>query len=137
MQVEELNQPASSLLHFNHPSEGEPSATHLHAQLSSPPEAKAATGHFRNVFISTFLTIFLAELGDKTQFATLLMTAESHNPWVVFAGAGSALIATSLIGVVVGRWLATRLSPRTLDIGAGTVLLLLTAWLLVDVVQVG
>ena len=58
------------------------------------------------VFTSTFITIFLAEMGDKTQIATLLMTAESHAPWVIFLGAATALISTSLVGVLLGRWLA-------------------------------
>lgn len=88
-----------------------------------------------NVFGSTFITIFLAELGDKTQIATLLMSAESHSPWLVFAGAASALIATSLIGVCLGRWLSTRLTPRTLDVGAGITLLIVAALLVWDIVQ--
>jgi putative Ca2+/H+ antiporter (TMEM165/GDT1 family) len=85
------------------------------------------------VFVSTFATIFLAELGDKTQVATLLMSAESGKPWIVFLGAGTALVATSLLGVLVGRWLARRVSPRTLDTAAGAMLLLITLWLLWDV----
>jgi len=87
------------------------------------------------VFTSTFVTIFLAELGDKTQMSTLLMSAEFHNPWVIFAGAGTALILTTLIGVWVGQWLSSRLSPRTLDIAAGILLALISAWLVWDVVQ--
>jgi putative Ca2+/H+ antiporter (TMEM165/GDT1 family) len=88
---------------------------------------------FWTVFVSTFATIFLAELGDKTQVATLLMSAESGKPWIVFLGAGTALVATSLLGVLVGRWLARRVSPRTLDTAAGAMLLLITLWLLWDV----
>ena len=87
------------------------------------------------VFTSTFVTIFLAELGDKTQMSTLLMSAEFHNPWVIFAGAGVALVFTTLIGVWVGQWLSARLSPRTLDIAAGIMLALISAWLVWDVVQ--
>ncbi|WNZ26647.1 TMEM165/GDT1 family protein [Leptolyngbya sp. NK1-12] len=85
------------------------------------------------IFCSTFLTIFLAELGDKTQMATLLMTAESHQPWIVFAGAGSALVATSLIGVWLGCWLAKRVSTKTLEKSAGLLLLLVAAQLVWDV----
>jgi putative Ca2+/H+ antiporter (TMEM165/GDT1 family) len=83
--------------------------------------------------LSTFATIFLAELGDKTQVATLLMSAESGKPWIVFLGAGTALIATSLVGVLLGRWLSRRVSPRTLDTAAGFMLLVITVWLLWDV----
>jgi Ca2+/H+ antiporter, TMEM165/GDT1 family len=87
------------------------------------------------VFTSTFITIFLAELGDKTQVSTLLMSAQFHQPWVIFLGAGSALISTTLLGVLVGQWLSTRLSPRTLDIAAGIILALISAWLIWDVFQ--
>jgi Ca2+/H+ antiporter, TMEM165/GDT1 family len=87
------------------------------------------------VFTTTFVTIFLAELGDKTQVSTLLMSAQFHKPWLIFLGAGSALITTTLLGVLVGRWLSTRLSPRTLDIAAGITLALIAAGLLWDVLQ--
>jgi len=85
------------------------------------------------IFSSTFVTIFLAEIGDKTQLAILLMTAESRNPWIVFAGAGSALIATSLLGVLLGRWLANRIAPQTLERAAGVILLAIAAVLLWEV----
>jgi Ca2+/H+ antiporter, TMEM165/GDT1 family len=88
-----------------------------------------------STFLSTFITIFLAEMGDKTQLATLLMSAQSESPWIVFAGAGSALIATSLVGVLLGRYLAKVLSPKTLDIAAGVLLMIISILLLWDVVQ--
>jgi putative Ca2+/H+ antiporter (TMEM165/GDT1 family) len=87
------------------------------------------------VFSSTFLTIFLAEMGDKTQLATLLMSAESHAPWVIFAGAAAALITTSLLGVLIGCWLARRLAPKTLETSAGALLLFISVMLLWDVVR--
>jgi Ca2+/H+ antiporter, TMEM165/GDT1 family len=86
-------------------------------------------------FLSTFITIFLAEMGDKTQLATLLLSAQSQSPWIVFVGAGSALIATSLVGVLLGRYLAKFLSPRTLDIAAGMLLTIVSILLLGDVMQ--
>ncbi len=96
---------------------------------------KSAEQSAWQVFVSTFATIFLAELGDKTQVTTLLMSAESHKPWVVFAGAGSALVATSLLGVLLGRWLATRLSPQTLEKSAGITLLVIAVWLGWDILS--
>lgn len=87
------------------------------------------------IFVSTFITIFLAEIGDKTQLTTLLITAESHNPWIVFAGAGSALVLTSFLGVLVGQWLASRISPRTLEIAAGSSLLLISVLLFWEVLH--
>ena len=89
---------------------------------------------FWSVFLSTFVTIFLAELGDKTQVTILLMSAGSQSPLTVFVGAGLALIATSLIGVLLGRWLAKRVSPDTLDTCAGILLLLITIGLIGDIV---
>lgn len=90
---------------------------------------------FWTVFSSTFLTIFLAEMGDKTQLATLLISAESQSPWVVFFGAAMALIATSLLGVLIGYWLARRLSPKTLDIAVALLLLIITGLLMGDVLN--
>jgi Ca2+/H+ antiporter, TMEM165/GDT1 family len=105
-------------------------------EQKSQSSAKHKPG-FGGIFGSTFLTIFLAEMGDKTQLATLLMSAQSNSPWMVFAGAAAALIATSLLGVLIGRWLANRLSPKTLETSAGALLLFISVMLLWDVVQLG
>jgi putative Ca2+/H+ antiporter (TMEM165/GDT1 family) len=111
-----------------------PSSKISHSK-SQKPKVKLFQRVPWTVFSSTFLTIFLAEMGDKTQVATLLMSAESQSPWLVFAGAAMALIATSLVGVLLGRWLATRLSPKTLDMAAGACLLFVSVMLLWDVVH--
>ncbi|MCM0592379.1 MAG: TMEM165/GDT1 family protein [Gloeotrichia echinulata IR180] len=86
------------------------------------------------VFATTFATIFLAEIGDKTQLSTLLMSAESHAPWVVFIGSAAALVTTSLLGVLLGSWIAARLSPKTVEKSAGVMLLLISVMLFWDVV---
>lgn len=109
------------------------------SSVKAPPQrhqslAKRKQGGW-GIYSSTFLTIFLAEMGDKTQLATLLMSAQSHSPWIVFAGAALALIATSLLGVLIGRWLAHRLSPKTIETAAGALLLFISVMLLWDVVQ--
>lgn len=97
-------------------------------------EAKSSNSKgFWGVFASTFITIFLAELGDKTQITTMLMSAESQSPLTVFAGAGLALVATSLVGVLLGRWLSNRVSEDTLDICAGVLLLLIAIGLVGDI----
>jgi putative Ca2+/H+ antiporter (TMEM165/GDT1 family) len=85
------------------------------------------------VFGTTFVTIFLAEIGDKTQLSTLLMSAESHSPWVVFIGSAAALITTSLLGVLLGGWIASRLSPKTVEKSAGVMLLIISLMLFWDV----
>ena len=91
--------------------------------------------NFWLVFSSTFITIFLAEMGDKTQLVTLLMSAESQAPWTVFIGSALALIATSLIGVSIGYWLSKKLAPETLDLSVAILLLFITAWLVSDIIN--
>ncbi len=54
------------------------------------------------LFSVTFGTIFLAEMGDKTQLATIALTGESRKLVTVFLGAASALVITSLMGVLAG-----------------------------------
>ena len=87
------------------------------------------------VFSSTFITIFLAEMGDKTQLVTLLMSAESQAPWIVFIGSALALIATSLIGVSIGYWLSKKLTPEALDLSVAILLLFITTWLVSDIIN--
>ncbi|MEB3341604.1 TMEM165/GDT1 family protein [Okeania sp.] len=100
---------------------------------SEPEKAKGKKTGAWAVFTSTFVTILLAEIGDKTQITTLLMAAESQSPWIVFAGAGSALVITSLLGVLLGQWLASHLSPKTIERSAGIILLLISFTLIVEV----
>jgi Ca2+/H+ antiporter, TMEM165/GDT1 family len=109
------------------------------APVAEPLDAlaqKQKPGMLRE-FLTAFITIFLAEIGDKTQLATLLMTAESKSPWVVFAGAAAALLTTSLLGVLIGRWLARRLSEETLKTATGAGMLIIAVLLLWDVVHLG
>jgi len=65
------------------------------------------------VFWATFATIFLAEIGDKTQLAALTMSAETRLPVSVFAGACTALCLVTLLGVAFGSYLPN-LIPQAL-----------------------
>ena len=55
-----------------------------------------------SLILSTFLTIFIAELGDKTQLATLTISGTSNKPLAVFLGSSTALVLASLIGALAG-----------------------------------
>jgi putative Ca2+/H+ antiporter (TMEM165/GDT1 family) len=54
------------------------------------------------IFGTAFLTLFLAELGDKTQLAVITMTSSTESKVSVFLGAAAALVAVTLLGVVFG-----------------------------------
>lgn len=58
-------------------------------------------------FWTTFGTLFLAEMGDKTQLAAMTMAASTKRPIAVFVGAALALICVSAIGVAVGGLLSS------------------------------
>ncbi len=68
---------------------------------------------------STFLTILLAELGDKTQLATMALGSSSGRPLMVFLGSTTALLLASLLGVMVGESLASMAPPAWLHLAAG------------------
>ncbi|MGC9318884.1 MAG: TMEM165/GDT1 family protein [Armatimonadota bacterium] len=55
-------------------------------------------------FLVAFATVFIAELGDKTQLAACFIAAEQQRPWMVLLGASLALTVTSAIGVAVGHF---------------------------------
>ena len=55
------------------------------------------------IFLSAFGLIFLAEIGDKTQLATLSLLATSSSRWMVFMGAALALVSITLLSVLVSE----------------------------------
>jgi putative Ca2+/H+ antiporter (TMEM165/GDT1 family) len=78
---------------------------------------------------TVFGVVFLAELGDKTQLATLLFSAKSPDKLViVFIGASLALVLTSAIGVLAGGLVAQYISPRVLSVVAGIGFVLIGLW---------
>ena len=78
---------------------------------------------------TVFGIVFLAELGDKTQLATLLFAAKTPgNLLVVFIGASLALVVASAIGVLAGGLVAQYVSPRLLSYIAGTGFVIIGAW---------
>ena len=82
-------------------------------------------------FLTVFTTVFLAELGDKTQLATMLFATEQQvSKWTVFLGAALALVIASALGVVAGTVLTQYLSPKHLQVIAGIGFLLIGVWTL-------
>ncbi len=71
------------------------------------------------VFWAAFLTVFLAELGDKTQLATLLLAAKSSQRFWVFLGAALALVSTTALGVLAGKLLGEHLPLRFIRLVSG------------------
>jgi putative Ca2+/H+ antiporter (TMEM165/GDT1 family) len=103
----------------------------LPSMIQPTPQLKSE--HWQ-IISTTFITVFLAELGDKTQLTTLMIAAQSHQPWIVFIGAAIALVSTSLLGVLAGKWLARTLSPSLLNTLAGLSFLILSISLLWDAI---
>jgi putative Ca2+/H+ antiporter (TMEM165/GDT1 family) len=99
------------------------------SDLQTKEPAAPATGAFLGALLTTFTTVFLAELGDKTQLAALLLSAQSGQPLVVFIGASLALMSSSLVGVLLGRWLARLLPAHELERLAGLLMVGLSLWL--------
>ena len=84
---------------------------------------------FLSIFITTFTTIFIAELGDKTQIATLMLSAESGKPIIVFLGSSLALISSSIVGVLIGKWVSEKISPSKFALSTGTLMILISIFL--------
>lgn len=80
-------------------------------------------------FLAIFGTVFLAELGDKTQLATVLFASkEPSNLLLVFAAASLALILSSAIAVAAGSTLSNYIDPRLLSYIAGAGFIAIGMW---------
>jgi putative Ca2+/H+ antiporter (TMEM165/GDT1 family) len=84
------------------------------------------------LLFTVFATIFVAEIGDKTQLATLLYASGAEaSKLTVFLGASLALILTSALGVLVGAALSQYLNPKYLAWGAGVGFIAVGIWTIV------
>ena len=82
---------------------------------------------------SIFVTVFFAELGDKTQLATLLFAADPQVSRVgVFCASAGALVLSSLLAVLIGGQLSALVSPRALKLVAGIGFVIIGGWLLFE-----
>jgi Ca2+/H+ antiporter, TMEM165/GDT1 family len=77
------------------------------------------------VFATTFATIFVAEIGDKTQLATMSFATGTGSRWVVFAASALALVATSALAVVAGDAIARVIPPVWMRRAAGALFIVL------------
>ena len=90
---------------------------------------------FLSIFLTTYTTIFIAELGDKTQIATLMLSAESGKPIVVFLGSSIALVSSSLVGVLIGKWLSNKISPNRFALFTGLLMIIISILLSLDIIK--
>jgi len=89
------------------------------------------------LLVTTFGSIFLAELGDKTQLATLSFAAGKSTLMPVFIGSSLALVTSSLLATLVGNTLARVLPIRWVHLGAGVIFIVLGVLLLAKNVRSG
>lgn len=72
------------------------------------------TGKSLSPFIFIFSSFFLAELGDKTQLATLALAARYGSPLAVWLGATLGMVGVNIIALFVGSWLKDHVSEKTI-----------------------
>ena len=83
-------------------------------------------------YMVVFLSVFLAELGDKTQLATVLFASNAAlSRWGVLAAAAGALVASTALAVVVGALLVSWVEGRHLQRAAALGFIAIGAWMLV------
>ena len=82
------------------------------------------------VLLTTFGMIFLAELGDKTQLATLCFATQSKSRLAVFLGSAGALVLTSLLAVIFGSVMYRVIPANYIKLGAGGLFVLLGLWMI-------
>ena len=82
-------------------------------------------------FLTVFGAVFIAELGDKTQLATMLFAADKEvSKRMVFAAASAALILASALGVLAGSLMSEYISEKLLHYIAGIGFILIGGWTL-------
>jgi putative Ca2+/H+ antiporter (TMEM165/GDT1 family) len=82
--------------------------------------------------LTTFGMIFLAELGDKTQLATLAFAAEGKSRLAVFIGSAGALVLTSLIAVILGAAVSRVVPANYIKTGAGALFIIIGLWMILS-----
>ena len=84
------------------------------------------------VFLTIFVSVFIAELGDKTQLATMLFASDKEvSKWTVFLASASALVVAAAIGVLAGSVVSQYISEKALSMIAGIGFILIGGWVLI------
>ena len=81
---------------------------------------------------ATFVTIFLAELGDKTQLGVFGLTGSGGSKLAVFLGASAALVTSTALAVLAGELIAASVPPHWMQRGAGALFVVLGVLFLVQ-----
>lgn len=84
------------------------------------------------IVFTTFWLVLIAELGDKTQFETMLLTAKSNSPLPVFIGSSLALICSSIIAVYAGTFITKYIPPHFLQNTAGILFIVMGVLVLLN-----
>jgi putative Ca2+/H+ antiporter (TMEM165/GDT1 family) len=84
------------------------------------------------LLFTTFVTVFLAEMGDKTQLTTITLSSTTNKPLAVFIGSSLALISATLLGALAGGSIANLIPAYLLKLISGIVFLILGINLLVQ-----
>jgi putative Ca2+/H+ antiporter (TMEM165/GDT1 family) len=83
------------------------------------------------LFATVFATVFVAEIGDKTQLATFLYASQADNPKLtVFVASAAALVLTSAIGVLAGALVSQYLNPKVISWVAGLGFIGVGVWII-------
>jgi putative Ca2+/H+ antiporter (TMEM165/GDT1 family) len=77
------------------------------------------------IIFSTFFLVFLAELGDKTQITTMMLASESKSKTAVFIGSASALICSSLLGVLAGTLINKYIPESIIKMSSGAAFIII------------
>ncbi|WKZ17845.1 MAG: TMEM165/GDT1 family protein [Candidatus Jettenia sp. CY-1] len=84
------------------------------------------------IIASTFITIFLAELGDKTQLASILMTGKTNKPVLVFVGTMLAFALVTVISVAVGSVITKFVPLNFIKVGAAIAFIIIGILILLN-----
>ncbi|SKA97469.1 Uncharacterized protein family UPF0016 [Caloramator quimbayensis] len=82
------------------------------------------------IILTTFFLVFIAELGDKTQITTMLLSADTSSKFAVFIGSALALICSSFIGVMLGSIINKYIPPNIIQLASAVAFIIIGVLLL-------